>query len=67
MISCGMREFILYLAQHKLINAIHTTGGGIEEDFMKVMNKTYVGTFKNKDKELKLNGINRIGNMYVPN
>jgi deoxyhypusine synthase len=35
MISCGMREIIRYLCQHKMIDCIVTTTGGIEEDFIK--------------------------------
>ena len=36
MISCGVRDIIRFLCEHKLVDAIVTTGGGIEEDFMKV-------------------------------
>lgn len=35
MASCGMREYIRYLCQHKMIDCIVTTTGGIEEDIMK--------------------------------
>jgi deoxyhypusine synthase len=35
MASCGVRDIIRYLCQHKLVDAIVTTGGGIEEDFIK--------------------------------
>ena len=31
MASCGMREYIRYLCQHKMIDCIVTTTGGIEE------------------------------------
>ena len=37
MASCGMRDIIKYLAQHKMIDCIVTTTGGIEEDLMKCM------------------------------
>lgn len=30
MVSCGMRDIIRYLAQHKMIDCIVTTAGGIE-------------------------------------
>jgi deoxyhypusine synthase len=45
MASCGMREYIRYLCQHKMITAIVTTTGGIEEDFMKLMADHYIGDF----------------------
>lgn len=35
MASCGMREYIRYLCQHKMVDQIVTTTGGIEEDIMK--------------------------------
>lgn len=35
MMSCGIREYIRFLVQHKMVDAICTTAGGIEEDFIK--------------------------------
>ncbi len=43
MVSCGMREVIRYLAQHKMIDCIVTSAGGIEEDIMKCMGKFHLG------------------------
>jgi len=45
MSSCGMREYIRYLCQHKMIDVYITTCGGVEEDFMKTMNPFYLGDF----------------------
>lgn len=67
MVSCGVREIIRFLCQHKLIDVIVTTAGGIEEDFIKCMAKSYVARTVVDDKELRKRGVNRIGNMYVPN
>jgi len=67
MISSGVREVIRYLCEHKMVDCIVTTGGGIEEDFMKCLADTYVGDFKLKGSELRDNGVNRIGNILVPN
>jgi deoxyhypusine synthase len=67
MISCGMREIIRYLCQHKMVDCIVTTTGGIEEDFMKCFAPTYHGDWHLKGKDLRDQGINRIGNMIVPN
>jgi deoxyhypusine synthase len=52
-VSCGMREIIRYLAQHKMIDAIVTTTGGIEEDIMKCLAPTYLGDFYLKGKDLR--------------
>jgi len=65
--SCGMRDYIRYLCEHKMISAIVTTTGGIEEDIMKTMAPTYIGDFALKGSELRSKGINRIGNLLIPN
>lgn len=67
MSSCGMREIIRYLCEHKMIDAIVTTAGGIEEDFIKCMKPTFLGDFNLKGEELREKGINRIGNLLIPN
>jgi deoxyhypusine synthase len=35
MVSSGVRETIRYLCQHKMVDCVVTTAGGIEEDIMK--------------------------------
>jgi deoxyhypusine synthase len=67
MASCGMREIIRYLCEHKMIDAIVTTAGGVEEDFIKCMAPTFLGDFHLKGSDLREKGINRIGNLLVPN
>lgn len=67
MASCGMREYIRYLCQHKMIDSIVTTCGAIEEDIMKCMAPHLMGDFALDGKELRAKGINRIGNLLVPN
>lgn len=49
MVSCGMREIIRYLAQHKMIDCIVTTTGGIEEDIMKCLGTFHLGEFNMND------------------
>jgi len=66
-ISCGQREVIKYLVQHNMVDVIVTTAGGIEEDIIKCFEHTYMGDFKLSGKELRKKGINRIGNLLVPN
>ena len=51
--SCGMRDYIRYLCEHKMVDAICTTTGGIEEDIMKTMAPTYIGDFALKGKDLR--------------
>lgn len=44
-----------------------TTAGGVEEDLIKCLGKTLVGDFKLDGRTLRDSGINRIGNLLVPN
>jgi deoxyhypusine synthase len=44
-----------------------TTAGGVEEDLIKCMAPTFIGSFDLKGEELREKGLNRIGNLLVPN
>jgi len=67
LISAGTRETIRYLIQHKKVSCLVTTAGGVEEDIMKCLEPHYLGDFALKGSELRSKGINRIGNLLVPN
>jgi deoxyhypusine synthase len=67
MASCGVRESIRFLVEHKMVDCIVASAGGIEEDFIKCLAPTYLGDFALKGAELRKKGINRIGNLLVPN
>ena len=49
------------------VDAIVTTAGGVEEDFIKCLKPTYIGDFTLDGKSLRDAGLNRIGNLLVPN
>ena len=67
LISSGLREVILHLVKHKHVAALVTTAGGIEEDFIKCLGKTYLADFNLDGADLRRRGMNRIGNLIVPN
>jgi deoxyhypusine synthase len=67
MVSSGLREVIAYLVKNKLVDVLVTTAGGVEEDIIKCLKPFLVGSFKEDDKKLREQGINRIGNILVPN
>ncbi|XP_011332794.1 probable deoxyhypusine synthase isoform X2 [Ooceraea biroi] len=67
MVSSGIREVIRFLVQHKLVDCLVTTAGGVEEDFIKCLAPTYVGSFYLDDRQLREKGLNRTGNLLVPN
>lgn len=53
--------------QHKHVSAVVTTAGGVEEDFIKCLGQTYLGSFTTAGATLRAKGMNRIGNLLVPN
>ena len=65
MVSSGVREIIKYLVQHKMVDCIVTSAGGVEEDLMKCISTFHVGSWNVDDKECRLKAINRIGNIFV--
>lgn len=67
MISSGMREIIRYLVQHKMVDAVVATAGGIEEDICKVYSDFYQGDFGYDGVDLRSKCINRVGNIFIPN
>lgn len=67
LISSGLRDTLRYLVQHKKVSAIVASAGGIEEDLIKVLAPTYMGDFALPGKQLRDQGLNRIGNLLVPN
>jgi deoxyhypusine synthase len=67
MISSGVRETIKFLVKNKMVGAIVTSAGGIEEDIIKCLAPTVLGDFKLDGKALRLKGMNRLGNLIIPN
>jgi len=66
LISSGLRESIVYLCKHKLIDVLVTTGGGLEEDLMKVFRDTYCIEYLNNDRAMHDDRLFRNGNMMIP-
>lgn len=67
LISSGLRDTLRYLVQHKMVSAIVASAGGVEEDLIKCLAPTYMGDFSLPGKPLRDQGMNRIGNLLVPN
>lgn len=67
MMSCGVREILRFLAKNAHFNVMVITGGGIEEDLIKCMLPTYIGSFDLDGQSLRDNGWNRIGNLVISN
>jgi len=67
LISAGIRETICFLAKNNMVQVMITTAGGIEEDIIKCLAPTHVGDFALEGLALRKRGINRTGNLLVPN
>ncbi|XP_034448328.1 deoxyhypusine synthase-like isoform X2 [Hippoglossus hippoglossus] len=66
LISSGLRETIRYLAEHRMVDVLVTTAGGIEEDLIKCLGPVYVGDFTMPGEDLYKKGLNRTGNTLMP-
>jgi deoxyhypusine synthase len=67
LITSGIRETIRYLAEKKKIDVFVATAGGIEEDLIKCLGDFKIGKFSSSGELLRAEGINRTGNIFVPN
>jgi deoxyhypusine synthase len=67
LVSSGLRETLRFLVEHKMVDVVVTTAGGVEEDLIKCLAATRLGDFTMAGAELRKRGINRIGNLLVPN
>lgn len=67
LISSGLRDIIKHMVKHRQIHCLVTSAGGIEEDIIKCIKPFMLGTFDAPGRMLCEKGINRIGNIFVPN
>lgn len=66
-ISTGTRGVIRKLVEEKLVDVIITTCGTLDHDLARVWRKYYHGDFLMDDADLHRRGINRLGNILIPN
>lgn len=66
-IATGTRGIIKDLIKHKLVDVVITTCGTLDHDLARVWKDYYHGKFEADDIELRKRGINRLGNIFVPN
>eukprot|EP00835_Amoeboradix_gromovi_P000773 NODE_29_length_33183_cov_0.333666.p7 type:complete len:327 gc:universal NODE_29_length_33183_cov_0.333666:8413-9393(+) len=67
MVTSGLRDVFKFLVKNKKVKCIVTTAGGIEEDLIKCLAPTYIGDFNLPGKQLRNQGLNRAGNLVIPN
>ncbi|KAH9385740.1 deoxyhypusine synthase [Nematocida major] len=67
MISSGLRDVIAYLVRNKFVDVLVTTAGGVEEDIIKTLRPSRMGDFSMDGASLRSSGLNRVGNVLIPN
>jgi len=67
LVSTGTRGIIKDLVKYKKIDVIITTCGTLDHDLARVWTDYYHGSFDADDKLLHEKGINREGNIFIPN
>ena len=65
-ISTGTRGVIKELVRRKLVDVIITTTGTLDHDLARVWKDYYHGSFMADDTKLHQQGINRLGNIFIP-
>ncbi len=65
--STGTRGVIKELLKRKLFDVVITTTGTLDHDLARVWKNYYHGSFMADDAELRKRGINRLGNIFIPN
>jgi deoxyhypusine synthase len=67
LVATGTRGVFKELAKRKLVNAIITACGTLDHDLARCWKDYYRGSFVMDDVKLHEQGINRLGNVLVPN
>jgi len=65
--ATGTRGVLVELVRRKLVDVIITTCGTLDHDLARVWKKYYHGDFFMDDVQLHKKGVNRLGNVLVPN
>ena len=66
-IATGTRGVVKELVKRKFFDVIVTTCGTLDHDLARVWREYYHGSFMVDDKKLHKKGINRLGNILIPN
>jgi deoxyhypusine synthase len=65
-VSTGTRGIIKELLRRKLFDVVITTAGTLDHDLARVWKDYYHGSFMADDRKLHKQGINRLGNVFIP-
>ncbi len=65
--STGTRGVIKDLLKYNLVDIVITTSGTLDHDLARIWEDYYHGSFNVDDIKLHKEGINRLGNIFIPN
>lgn len=65
--ATGTRGVVRDLVKHKLVDVVITTCGTLDHDLARLWEPYYAGRFDLDDRDLHRHGVNRLGNVLVPN
>ncbi|UCH72467.1 MAG: deoxyhypusine synthase family protein, partial [Thermoplasmatales archaeon] len=65
--ATGTRGVIKELLKRKLFDVVITTCGTLDHDLARIWKNYYHGFFKADDGKLYKEGVNRLGNIFIPN
>jgi len=67
MVATGLRGIFADLCRRKFIDGVITTGGSLDHDIIRSYSDYSIGDFSMDDSLLYKKGINRLGNILIPN
>ena len=67
MVASGLRGLIKELCRKGFVDVVVTTAGSVDHDVIKSFDGYEMGSFDTDDAELHKKGINRLGNILIPN
>lgn len=67
LVATGTRGIIKDLLKKKIFDMVITTTGTLDHDIARIYGNYYQGSFEMDDRELHKEGINREGNVLIPN
>jgi deoxyhypusine synthase len=67
LMATGTRGVLRDLVKHRLVDAVITTCGTLDHDMARLWEPYLAGSFEMDDRELHRAGVNRLGNVLVPN
>lgn len=65
-VSSGLREIVAYLVEQGYVDVLITTSGSLAEDVIKTAKPFKMGEWDADEASLRKEGINRLGNIFVP-